>query len=114
MKKPFIIKTDHKNLTYWKSPKKLLGRTTRWYKKLQDYNFRILHIPGKANMPADALSRLNSSEVTEPIKEVALIPPVAFLNIFGPDSVDLVESRIVESQQRHRKTLKQWAETLPI
>jgi len=25
--KPFIIKTDHKNLTYWKAPKKLTGRT---------------------------------------------------------------------------------------
>jgi len=25
--KPFIIETDHKNLTYWKEPKKLTGRT---------------------------------------------------------------------------------------
>src|SRR6266851_8355202 len=25
-KKPFVIKTDHKNLTYWKEPKKLTGR----------------------------------------------------------------------------------------
>jgi hypothetical protein len=41
---PFIIETDHKNLTYWKSPWKLTGRTTRWHKKLQDYNFCIIHI----------------------------------------------------------------------
>jgi hypothetical protein len=97
MKEPFIIEMDHKNLTYWKSPKKLSGRTARWYKKLQDYNFKILHIPGKANMPANTLSRPNSPEVMEPIKEVALIPLAVFLNIFGPDSVDSVESRIVES-----------------
>jgi hypothetical protein len=113
-KEPFIIETDHKNLTYWKSPKKLSGRTARWYEKLQDYNFRILHIPGKANTPADTLSRPNGLETTEPTKEVALIPPATFLNIFGPDSVDSVESRIVESQQHHRKTLEQWAKTLPI
>jgi hypothetical protein len=25
--KPFIIETDHKNLTYWKEPKMLTGRT---------------------------------------------------------------------------------------
>ena len=25
----FIIETDHKNLTYWKSPKKLTGRTAQ-------------------------------------------------------------------------------------
>jgi hypothetical protein len=114
MKEPFIIETDHKNLTYWKSPKKLSGRTARWYKKLQNYNFRILHIPGKANMPADALSRPNGPEATEPAKEVALIPPAAFLNVFGLDSVDSVESRIVESQQHHQRTLKQWAKMLPI
>jgi len=24
---PFVIETDHKNLTYWKTPKKLTGRT---------------------------------------------------------------------------------------
>ena len=95
MKEPFIIETDHKNLTYWKLLKKLSGRTARWYKKLQDYNFWILHIPGKANTPADALSRPNGPEATEPAKEVALIPLAVFLNVFGPDSVDSVESRIV-------------------
>jgi hypothetical protein len=50
----------------------------------------------------------------EPAKEVALIPLVAFLNVFGPDSVDSVESRIVESQQHHRETPEQWAKMLPI
>jgi hypothetical protein len=33
--KPFIIETDHKNLTYWKEPKKLTGRTTRWHEMLR-------------------------------------------------------------------------------
>jgi hypothetical protein len=33
-KNPFIIKTDHKNLTYWKTPKKLTGWTIRWHEKL--------------------------------------------------------------------------------
>ena len=65
-------------------------------------------------MPADALSRPNGQEAMEPVKEVALIPPGVFLNIFGPDSVDSVETRIVESQQRHQRTLEQWAKMLPI
>ena len=34
--KPFIIEMDHKNLTYWKSSKKLTERTVHWHKKLQD------------------------------------------------------------------------------
>jgi len=57
--KPFIIEMDHKNLTYWKEPKKLMGRTARWHEKLQDYNFKIVHIAGKSNGPADALSRMH-------------------------------------------------------
>jgi len=55
-KEPFVIETDHKNLTYWKSPQKLTGRTTRWHKKLQDYNFHIIHVQGKNNTLANALS----------------------------------------------------------
>jgi hypothetical protein len=47
---------DHKNLTYWKSLQKLTGRMARWHKKLQDYNFHIVHIQGKNNTPANALS----------------------------------------------------------
>ena len=30
-KTPFIIEMDHKNLTFWKSPKKLNGRMARWH-----------------------------------------------------------------------------------
>ena len=59
MKEPFIIKTNYKNLTYWKELKKLTGRTARWHEKLQDYNFKIVHIAGKNNGPADALSRMH-------------------------------------------------------
>ena len=28
----------------------------QWHEKLQDYNFKILHVVGKNNTPADALS----------------------------------------------------------
>src|SRR6266853_2077875 len=55
-KEPFVIETDHKNLTYWKSPRKLTERTVQWHEKLQDYNFKILHIAGKNNTPVDATS----------------------------------------------------------
>jgi len=111
---PFIIETDHKNLIYWKSPKKLTGRTARWHEKLQDYNFKILHIPGKTNTPADALSRPNGQDIQESTKEVSLIPPEAFLQLFGPDLDDSLESRIVEGQLRHRRVMEEWAKDLPI
>jgi hypothetical protein len=112
--KPFIIETDHENLTYWKAPKKLMGQTARWHKKLQDYNFRIIHIAGKMNTPADALSCPNGLEHQEPVKEVMLIPQEAFLNLFEAGSDGVVEADIVKSQREHWETLEQWAKMLPI
>ncbi len=64
-KTPFMIETDHKNLTFWKSPKKLNGRMARWHKCLQDYNFRIVHITRKVNTPADTLLRPPGEDVVE-------------------------------------------------
>jgi hypothetical protein len=60
--KPFIIETNHKNLMYWKEPKKLTGRTTRWHEKLQDYTFKIVHIAGKSNGPVDTPSRMHQKD----------------------------------------------------
>jgi RNase H-like domain found in reverse transcriptase len=49
-KKPFTILTDHANLQYWKSPRDLNRRTARWHADLQEYNFKIKHIPGKTKL----------------------------------------------------------------
>ena len=97
--KPFIIKMDHKNLTYWKEPKKLTGRTARWHKKLQNYNFKIVHIAGKHNGPADALSRMHQKNEGEELKLTPLISPDAFLNVFEVGDPEMVEHEIVEVQQ---------------
>ncbi len=97
-KEPFIIETDHKNLTYWKSSQKLTGRTACWHEKLQDYNFKILHILGKNNTPADALSQPNNDEQEVQDRQLLLILPKVFLNVADEDSVDSLEALIVDSQ----------------
>ena len=56
MKEPFTVQTDHANLLYWKSAQKLNGRTARWHGFLQDYNYKIQHVPGRLHAVADALS----------------------------------------------------------
>jgi uncharacterized protein with PIN domain len=55
-KVPFTIMMDHANLQYWKSPQNLTQHTARWHLDLQEYNYKILYIPGKENGPPDALS----------------------------------------------------------
>jgi hypothetical protein len=54
---PFIVRTDHANLLHWKEPQNLNRRMARWHAVLQDYNFKIEHVPGKDHQAADALSR---------------------------------------------------------
>ena len=94
----FVIETNHKNLTFWKSPKKLNGRMARWHEQLQDYDFRIVHIAGKMNTPADVLLRLPGANVPEDSQEVVLLPPELFLNVFGANSDGSLEHQIVLSQ----------------
>ena len=79
-KEPFTILTDHKNLQYWKSPQKLNKRTARWHADLQDYDYEIHYIPGKTNIPADALSRPPGVDKgKEDNQDITLIPPEKFI-----------------------------------
>ncbi len=54
--KRFILETDHANLV-WMS-KSLVPKIIRWFIYLQQFDFIIKHIPGKANIFGDWLSRL--------------------------------------------------------
>jgi transposase InsO family protein len=54
---PFEVFTDHKNLTYFTTTKKLTPRQVRWSQELGEHKFRIVYTPGKDNGRADALSR---------------------------------------------------------
>ena len=49
--------TDHKNLEYFYSTKKLSRRQTKWAQILSWYNFIIMYQTGKQNAKADALTR---------------------------------------------------------
>jgi hypothetical protein len=53
----FEIWTDHKNLEYFMSAKKLNRRQARWSLTLARFNFVMHHRPGKTMEKPDALSR---------------------------------------------------------
>jgi hypothetical protein len=67
----FILKTDHKNLTYINVT--LTGKVLRWKLYLQDKDFHLMHVPGKEvhQFVPDALSRL--SENNMPPKAAAVV-----------------------------------------
>ena len=57
----FEVRTDHYALEWLISHDPKDGIIGRWIIELQNYNFKIIHIPGKQNCVADALSRLPES-----------------------------------------------------
>jgi hypothetical protein len=54
---PFIIYSDHATLTHLKNQPNLNPKQVRWLGKMQEFDFKIVHIPGKQNIVADTLSR---------------------------------------------------------
>lgn len=65
---PFIVWTDHKNLAYLQSAKRLNARQARWALFFTRFHFTISYRPGSRNIKPDALSRQFSAseEATEP------------------------------------------------
>lgn len=61
----FTVVTDHSALKWLMTAKQLAGRLHRWAITLQDYNFEIVHTPGKLNSVPDALSRATVARVNE-------------------------------------------------
>ena len=53
----FIVQTDHASLQYLTTQDRLSPRQVRWLERIIDFDFKIVHIAGKTNFVADALSR---------------------------------------------------------
>ena len=54
---PFVVWTDHKNLEYIRSAKRLNSRQARWALFFNRFEFALSYRPGSKNMKPDALSR---------------------------------------------------------
>ncbi|KAI0997025.1 hypothetical protein K3495_g11160 [Podosphaera aphanis] len=57
LKDLFLILTDHKNLKYFMSSRRLLERQVRWSQLLSQFNFKLVFRAGKLAGQPDALSR---------------------------------------------------------
>ncbi|KAL0199954.1 hypothetical protein M9458_003141, partial [Cirrhinus mrigala] len=76
-KEPFLVLTDHRNLEYIRSAKRLNSRQARWSLFFARFEFKITYRPGSKNGKADALSRQHETHQpttsTEPILPTSLI-----------------------------------------
>ncbi|XP_034549911.1 uncharacterized protein LOC117820296 [Notolabrus celidotus] len=55
--RPFIVRTDHSSLRWLTRMKEPEGQLARWLEKLSEYDFEIIHRPGRLHVNADSLSR---------------------------------------------------------
>ncbi len=92
-KYPFTVLTDHRNLEYQKSAKRLNHRRARWSLFFTPFNFTVTYRPGSLNTKADALSRQYESSILPPTKESIISPTL----ILAPIQWDIM-TEISEAQ----------------
>lgn len=61
----FTVMSDHRPLVYLYGLKDPSSKLTRIRLELEEYNFEVIHIKGKDNVVADALSRISFEELKE-------------------------------------------------
>ena len=74
--KKFLVKSDHKPLTYLFSLKNPSSKLTRMRLDLEEFDFDIEYIKGKDNCGADALSRIDFEQIKQLTVENAKIHKV--------------------------------------
>ena len=74
----FLVSTDHRPLQWLMTKADLTPKLMRWALTLQEYDFQIAYGPGKDNVIADALSRLEigDSRSANEFREIDLDAPV--------------------------------------
>ena len=92
---PIQVFTDHKNLTFFRSPQCLNRRQARWLLDLANFDLCLTHVPGSQLAGPDALSR--RPDLLPPSDsdnvDVILLPPSLFVRVI--DSA--LSSRIASS-----------------
>uniref|UniRef100_A0A670IHI8 Gypsy retrotransposon integrase-like protein 1 n=1 Tax=Podarcis muralis TaxID=64176 RepID=A0A670IHI8_PODMU len=78
---PVEVRTDHRNLEYLQTTRKLNQRQIRWALFFSRFQFRIRYIPSSQNQKTDALSRKpeDNADTVQQAEPTTILPPAAFL-----------------------------------
>ena len=71
---PFLVWTDHKNLEYIRTAKRLNPRQSRWALFFTRFNFTLSYRPGSRNTKPDALSRQFQRDDMHAKEPVSILP----------------------------------------
>lgn len=87
---PVLVWTDHKNLSYLKTAKRLNPRQSRWSLFFSRFNLSISYRPGSRNIKPDALSRLYSPDDSDR-SPVSILPPSCSIASVTWEMEDLIK-----------------------
>ena len=81
-----MVRTDHGSLAWLTNFRNPEGQLARWLEQLQEFDFDIIHRPGRKHLNADALSRIpcrqcgrstHATEVEESTPTTAVVATIA-------------------------------------
>jgi RNase H-like domain found in reverse transcriptase/Integrase zinc binding domain/Integrase core domain len=90
------VLSDHDNLRHFRVPQTIGRRMARWTLYLSEFDIKLVHIPGKKNIQADALSRRPDlcPQGTDN-EDVIVLPKHLFVNLIDTE----LQKRIAEAKQ---------------
>uniref|UniRef100_A0A3B3BMY4 Gypsy retrotransposon integrase-like protein 1 n=1 Tax=Oryzias melastigma TaxID=30732 RepID=A0A3B3BMY4_ORYME len=94
---PFIVLTDHRNLEYIRTAKRLNPRQARWSLFFSRFRFQITYRPGSKNGKADALSRIHDITPDAPADPEPIVPPTL---IVAPVQWDII-TELAQVNEQH-------------
>ncbi|CAJ0927315.1 unnamed protein product, partial [Ranitomeya imitator] len=80
-----VVLTDHKNLIYLESAKRLNPRQARWSLFFSRFDFVVSYLPGSKNVKADALSRSFLPDSPGVLEPVGILKKGVILSAISPD-----------------------------
>ena len=105
---PVHIRSDHKNLTYFRTAKKLNRRQARWSLFLSEFNIKLEHVPGTKMVISDTLSRrLDLCLDDNDNDDMTLLPDTLFVS-----AVDLALRDLLASTGRNDSIIREALQAL--
>ncbi|GBE79420.1 hypothetical protein SCP_0206180 [Sparassis crispa] len=90
---PVEVRSDHKNLTYFRTAQKLNHQQARWSLKLSQFDLHLIHVPGTQMIQSDVLSRRNGLDDSESDNEDRiLLPDALFMRSISPTLFDEIRN----------------------
>ena len=112
----FTLFVDNNSLKHvLNSKKKISAKLERWILFLGEYDMQILHVPGKLNQIADALSRrtytFSSTAADERIDDFPYIPGLEGHVKEKIQAITRAQNKMMVSEQKRNDEEKEWLQT---